>query len=94
MKKTPIERPAKHGEKMIVVEVRFWTNGIAKKKNHIVPKHAWWKGVVYVWSNESHGIKSREGEMFRTGMELPLAVEKALAKHGVKMQQTQRRRGE
>jgi hypothetical protein len=31
---------AKHGEKVIEIKLRFWTNDIAKEKDHIFPKHA------------------------------------------------------
>lgn len=81
-----MERPAPHGEKMIVVEIRFWTDGIAKKKGYIVPKVARWKGVVNVCPNKAHGIKpDQPATHFHTAMELPMAVEKALARNGVKM---------
>jgi hypothetical protein len=48
---------AKHGEKMIEVKLRFWTNDIAEKKGDVIPKHAWSSGVVRVERNDSHGIK-------------------------------------
>ena len=32
---------AKHGQKMLEVRVRFWTDDIAGKKGEIIPKHTW-----------------------------------------------------
>ena len=49
---------AEHGEKMIEIKLRFWTNDIAKQKGKIVPKNAWAAGVVRVERNDSHGIKT------------------------------------
>ena len=31
---------AEHGEKMIEVKIRFWTNSIAEQEGKIIPKHA------------------------------------------------------
>ena len=45
-----------HGERMIEVKVRFWTNDISGESGKIVPKHAWTSGVVRMDSNLSHGI--------------------------------------
>jgi len=48
MAKDVQERVAKHGQRMIEVQIRFWTNDIAESKGQIVPKHAWASGVVKV----------------------------------------------
>ena len=46
---------AKHGEKMIEISIRFWTNDIGEG-GQILPKHAWSKGTVNISRNETHGI--------------------------------------
>jgi len=44
-------REAKHGQKMISVNVRFWTDELTEQ-GKILPKHAWVHGVVHL-ENES-----------------------------------------
>lgn len=34
------EREAQHGQKMIEVKLRFWTDEIAESEGNILPKHA------------------------------------------------------
>jgi hypothetical protein len=50
------ELEAKHGQKMIEVKLRFWTNEIAEGDGMIRPKHAWASGVVRMERNAAHGI--------------------------------------
>ena len=78
-------REAKFGEKMIAVEIRFWTDGIAKEQDLIKPKHAWTSGVVRVRRNESHGIIPKYPVPFNSLMELPGVIEKVLIQHGIKL---------
>ena len=47
---------AKHGEKMIEVKLRFWTNGLADEDGKVTPKHAWSAGVVRLERNGTHNI--------------------------------------
>ncbi len=47
------ELEAQHGQKMIEVKVRFWTNDIATDENMVVPKHAWCSGVVRMERNKA-----------------------------------------
>lgn len=75
-------REAAHGEKMIEVRVRFWTNDLAEG-GRILPKHAWSSGAVYLRTNPSHGITSQEAVMFNSLAELPEAIQGALANGGV-----------
>ena len=75
--------PAKHGDKMIELTVRFWTNDIADKDGEIVPKNAWTSGVVSLARNESHGIDPESPKPFHSLMELPAVIEKVLIKHEI-----------
>jgi hypothetical protein len=77
------ERKAEHGEKMIELRIRFWTDEIASKKDHVLPKHAWAAGMVIMDRNESHGIVPKEPMPFNSLFELPAVIEKALIAHGV-----------
>lgn len=81
--KTPAAKAAKHGEKMIEVRVRFFTNAIAGKKDAILPKHAWDWGMIAMDSNESHGIKPRRPLPFHSILELQSVLAKVLVEHGV-----------
>jgi hypothetical protein len=45
-------REAKHGQKMISVNVRFWTDELTEQ-GKILPKHAWVHGVVHLETNPS-----------------------------------------
>ena len=76
---------AAHGERMIELRVRFWTNGIASDEGKIGPRHAWDSGTVELRSNESHGIVSKQTFHFYSLAELPSVVEKALITNGVKL---------
>jgi hypothetical protein len=53
---TPAALEASHGDKMIEVTIRFWTNDLAENPDLVVPKHAWSSGVVRITRNPSHGI--------------------------------------
>ena len=76
-------REAKHGEKMIEVKVRFWTDNIAEEPGKILPKHAWPGGVVRMERNEPHGIKPQKPVIFNSLMDLPFAIEKVLVNHDI-----------
>jgi hypothetical protein len=78
------EFEAKHGEKMITLDVKFWTNNIAEQDGHVVPKHGWTWGVVRVQSNPSHGIKTNgQYKHFHTMCEIGPAIEAARAEADV-----------
>ena len=78
------EREAKHGEKMISLDVRFWTDGIAETADMIVPKHAVAAGVVKLNRNDSHGIKTTANPViFNTPMQLLEAIEELLIQEGI-----------
>ena len=83
MNKQVEARIAKHGQKMIEVQIRFWTNDIAEKKGQIIPKHAWTAGVVKVESNKAHGIQQENPIPFHSLLDLGSVIEKALINHGV-----------
>ena len=84
-KRSASTRDAKHGEKMIEVRVRFWTDAIAAEPGRIIPKHAWTSGVVRMERNEAHGITPSAPVPFNSLLELPLAIEKALLSHGINL---------
>ena len=79
---------ARHGEKMIEVRVRFWTNDIANTKGHIVPKNCWPAGMVYVFRNESHGIKSSRTMPFNSLDEVQNAIEQAMEDVEIKVHES------
>ncbi len=79
------EKEASHGQKMIEVKLRFWTNDIAKDKGKIVPKHAWSSGVVRLESNKSHEIVPGNPLPFHSLLDVGAVIEKALIQHGIRL---------
>lgn len=78
-------KKAVHGEKMIEVRIKFWTNNIASKKGDILPKVCWEGGMIVMEKNTLHGIKPQSPLPFPTFTSLPRAIEKVLTQHGIKM---------
>ena len=78
-------KEAKHGQKMIEVKVRFWTNDLVEGKDRIRPKHAWTNGVVRIKRNPAHNISPLPPIPFNSLMDLPAAIEKVLIQHGIKL---------
>lgn len=72
------EHEAKHGEKTISLTLYFYTEGIAKEKGNIVPKHGWTNGTVALRSNPSHGIRSGPEHHFNSLLEITKAIEDVL----------------
>jgi hypothetical protein len=60
-----VTREAKHGEKMIEIRVRFWTDQIAPKGS-VIPKHAWTSGIVRMAKNKAHGITPKHPKPFNS----------------------------
>lgn len=81
----PTPRPARHGERMIEVRLRFFTDDIAGKKGEIVPKHAWARGMASIERNVVHGITPTDPIPFNSASEIPFTVEKVLLAHGIKL---------
>ena len=76
-------KEAVHGEKMIEVKIRFWTNNIAETKGHILPKHGWPSGMVIVPANKSHGISAKDPIPFNSLMEISSVLEQVLIESGI-----------
>jgi len=74
---------ARHGEKMIEVKIRFWTNDIASEPGMIKPKHAWSAGVVRIEGNKSHGIVPGAPKPFHTLLDVGGVIEKVLIEQGI-----------
>jgi hypothetical protein len=74
---------AEHGEKMVEVKLRFWTNNIAEQKGKVIPKHAWSSGVVRIERNDSHGIKPGTPLPFHSLLDVGAVIEKVLVEHGI-----------
>lgn len=81
---------AQHGEKMIEVKLRFWTNNISPEKGKIVPKHAWSSGVVRMEGNKSHGIVPGNPRSFHTLLDVGSIIEKVLIEHGIAIHPSKR----
>ena len=79
----PSSKEAEHGNKMIEIKVRFWTNDIADERGHIVPKNAWASGIVRIKPNPLHGIARGKPQPFHSLMDLPAVIEKVLIQHDI-----------
>jgi len=80
------QREAKHGEKMIEIKVRFWTDQIAPEEGHIKPRHCWDSGLVRIKSNKSHGLEPQDkAVMFRSLMDIARAIEDCFTENGIKI---------
>jgi hypothetical protein len=75
-------REAKHGEKMIEVKIRFWTNNLSPKGT-LIPKHAQASGVVRMQANKTHGIKPKHPRAFNSLLDLGAVIEETLIEHGI-----------
>ncbi len=74
---------AKHGDKMIEVRIRFWTDGIADQEHAVEPKHAWTTGIVVMDTNKSHGITPNKPKPFNSILDLQSVLAEVLMEHGV-----------
>ncbi|MBR1142719.1 hypothetical protein [Bradyrhizobium sp. AUGA SZCCT0431] len=83
---------AEHGQKMIEIKLRFWTNDIANEKGKIIPKHAWSKGVVKIEANKAHGIKPKNPAPFRSLLQVGAVIEDVLIAHGIVLHADKRTR--
>ncbi len=86
----PQSNLSKHGEKMIQINVRLWTNDISPKKGEILPKHAWTSGVVRLEANKAHKIQPTNPTPFNSLMDLNAIIEKVLIRHGIVLHRSNR----
>ncbi len=84
-------KEARHGDKMIEVRIRFWTDNITEK-GKVVPRRAWDSGVVVMDRNDSHGIQPQYPTPFNSYLELPEVIAKVLVGHKVKLQRNRKSR--
>jgi hypothetical protein len=87
-----VSREVKHGEKMIEIKVRFWTNDISDEKDSIVPKHAWTSGVVRIERNKSHSIQPSQPVPFHSLLDVGSVIEKVLIDHGIVLHRSRKMR--
>jgi hypothetical protein len=81
---------AKHGEKMIEVKLRFWTDKLADEDGKVLPKHAWSAGVVRLERNGTHNIVPGPPIPFNSLLDVGAVIEKALIGHGIKLHRSRR----
>lgn len=81
---------AAHGEKMIEVKLRFWTNSIAEGDGEVLPKHAWSGGVVRMETNRSHDIVPQAPIPFHSMLDVGRAIEKCLIDHEIQLHPSRR----
>lgn len=87
-----MEVTAPHGEKMVEVKVRFWTNNIAENEGCVIPKHVWGSGVVRLAGNDVHGIDASQPLPFNSLMELPAKIEELLIENEITVRPSRKER--
>ncbi|MCK4456298.1 MAG: hypothetical protein KAW39_01005 [Thermoplasmata archaeon] len=78
------DKKPRYGEKTIELTVRFWTNDISRKENHIVPRVCWEHGMITLKKNESHGLAVKR-KPFKSIAHLSRAVEELLKASNVEV---------
>lgn len=86
------ELEARHGEKMIEIKLRFWTNDIAQGEGKIRPKHAWAAGVVRMERNAAHGITPNGPLPFHSLLDIGSVIEKVLIQNDISLHAPRRMR--
>jgi hypothetical protein len=75
-------RLARHGDKMIKLEIHLWTNGLAEKGS-VIPKHCWDSGMLGIQRNEAHGIVPGKTIAFNSMLDLGRAIQQMLIRHKI-----------
>jgi hypothetical protein len=79
------EIDAPHGDKMIEITIRFWTNDIAEEEGKVLPKHIHNSGMVRLTANKTHDIPGEQPTPFMSMAELPGKIEELLERHKIVM---------
>ncbi len=77
----------KKDNKMISIEIKFWTNDI-NQEGGVLPKHAWDSGMIKLHMNDRHGIPSTPPKPFNSLMQINHVIEEMLVEHGIKLHQS------
>jgi hypothetical protein len=83
---------APHGEKMIEIKLRFWTDDLAENANEILPKNAWTSGTINIERNKSHGITGGNGKPFNSLLDVGAVIEKVLIENDIVLHPSRRMR--
>ena len=76
-------KKAGYRERMIEIDVRFFTDGFDDRRGYIMPKHGWTVGSIGIRRNDSHGIVPQNPRIFRSLMEIPQVIERVLIEHEI-----------
>lgn len=77
------EKRVAHGNKLIKIEVRFWTDAIASDEKSLIPRVAWDSGTIHILKNQGHGIKGSKSIPFNSLSELQPTIEATFKKSGI-----------
>jgi hypothetical protein len=83
LRKSREEKKVAYGNKLIKIEVRFWTHAIASDKKKLIPKVAWDSGTIHVLKNPGHGIMGSKSIPFNSLSELQPTIERTFKKNGI-----------
>jgi hypothetical protein len=84
-RKKPMKKPINNENKMLTLNVRFWTDGIAPRKGDVIPKHTLDFGVVScpVGANSLHKLEAVNPIPFHGMYDLERAIRKTLRAHKI-----------
>lgn len=78
-------REARHGERTIEINLRFWTDNLAEEEGHILPGNCWSSGVIGVPRNRAHDIGPTQPQPFNSLMEIPSVLEQIFIEAGIEV---------
>jgi hypothetical protein len=79
------EKIIEHGDKVLKIEVHFWTDHIVPDKKKRIPKVALDSGTLHILKNEGHGIRRSKSIPFNSLSELQPTIEKAFKDMGINL---------
>jgi hypothetical protein len=85
LRERKVERRVEHGDRVIKLEVHFWTNDIVSDEEKRILKVAWDSGTICILKNEGHGIDRSEPIHFDSLSELQSTIERAFKEKGISL---------
>lgn len=79
------EKEVEYGDKVIKIEVHFWTHGIVSDEEKRIPKVAWDSGTIHILRNDGHEIERSEPIHFESLSELQPTIEASFKERGMSL---------
>jgi hypothetical protein len=92
LRKSRGEKRVTPPNRMIKLQLNFWVDGIATKRQNIVPGACWDSGTIEILKNNAHGVSGSRSIPFNSLSELETKIEKGLENAGLKLVKSERHR--